>query len=105
MTKEVPKHAQTTRRPRQGKLKRRRRRTYRVTEENKENDPQEGRTIKATLTKGKRCFERGIIQTRKERGLKNKGIQSNRQRMSLKAIEAIIELSVKIEKSSLSSDV
>ena len=71
-------------------------------EENKENDPQEGKTIKVILSNKQRCFERGKIQTRRGRGLKNRGIQSNRQRMSLKAIEMIAELGVKIEKLSLS---
>ena len=78
---------------------------YRATEENKENDHQEGKTIKAILSNRQRCFERGKIQTRRGRGLKKRGIRSNCQRMSLKAIEVIAELGTKIEKSSLSQDV
>ena len=61
--------------------------------------------IKAILSNRQRCFERGQIQPRRGRGLKNRGIQSNCQRVSLKAIEVIIELGAKIEKSSLSQDV
>ena len=74
-------------------------------EENKKNDPREGKTTKAILSKRKRRFERGKIQTRRGKGLKNRGTRSNCQRMSLKAIEAIAELSAKIEKSSISQDV
>ena len=79
-TKRVTKHvrtAGTARRPRQGKLKIGRRRTYRATEENKENDPQEGRTTKAIPSNEQRRFEKGKIQTRRGRGLKNRGIPSN----------------------------
>ena len=43
---------------------------YRATEEKKENDPQENKTTKAIMKNGKRCFERGKIQTRRGRGLK-----------------------------------
>ena len=71
-------------------------------EEKKENDPQEGKTTKAILSNRQRCFERGKIQARRGRGLKNRGIGSKCQRMSLKAIEVIAELGMKIEKSSLS---
>ena len=78
---------------------------YRATEENKENDPQEGKTTKAIMNNVQRCFERGKIQTRKGRGLKNRGIRSNCQWMSLKAIEGIAELGAKIEKLPLSQDV
>ena len=74
-------------------------------EENKENDPQEGKTTKVILSNRQRHFEKGKIQTRRGRGLKNRGTRSNCQRMSLKAVEAIAELSTKIEKSSLSQDV
>ena len=71
-------------------------------EENKEKAPQEGKTTKAILSNRQRRFEKGNIRTRRGRGLKNRGTRSNCQRMSLKAIEAIAELSAKIEKSSLS---
>ena len=71
-------------------------------EENKENDPQESKTIKEILSNIQRCFERGKIQTRRGIGLKSEEIRSNCQRMSLKAIEVIAELGMKIEKSSLS---
>ena len=74
-------------------------------EENKENDPQKVKTTRAILNNGQRCFGRGKIQTRRGRGLKNRGIRSNCKWISLKAIEALAELGAKIEKLSLSQDV
>ena len=74
-------------------------------EESKENDPYKGKTTEAILSNRQRRFEKGKIQTRRGRGLKNTRTRSNCQRKSLKAIEAVAELSAKIEKSSLSQDV
>ena len=74
-------------------------------ENKKKNNPREGKMTKAIMSNRQRRFEMGKIQTRRGKGLKNRGTRSNCQRMSLKAIEAIAKLSAKIENSSISQDV
>ena len=105
MTKRGSKTSPNSPKAKRGKAKKKKKEDVLNYGRKQRNDPQEGRTKKAILSNGQRCFEKGKIQTRRGRGLKNKGIRSNCQRMSLKAIEAIGELGAKIEKSSLSQDV